>query len=84
MAASRQGSASYTVVIGALTALLVGAMMLTFVVFPVYNAFTASGMWAAETTAGVRVLTYVGGIWQFWPAILLFALVSFIWVRTRQ
>jgi len=41
-------------------------------------------MWAAETTAGVRVLTYVGGIWQFWPAILLFALVSFIWVRTRQ
>ena len=84
MAASRQGSASYTVVIGALTALLVGAMMLTFVVFPVYNSFTASGMWAAETTAGVRVLTYVGGLWKFWPAIILFALVAFIWVRTRQ
>jgi hypothetical protein len=84
MSATRQGSASFTIVLVGLTAFVVGAMLLTFVVYPMVNAFRASAIWQAETANGAKLLTYVGGMWEFWGGFLLLALLSFIWIRTRQ
>lgn len=81
---TRQGSASFTIVIAGLTALIVGAMLLTFLFYPIISAFMGAGFWSAETAAGARVTTYVGGMWQFWGGIILLALLSFVWIRTRQ
>lgn len=82
--ARRQGSAAWTIAIAGLMALIVGAILLTFVVFPVYNGFTEAAFWSAETAEGARLLTYVDGMWVFWGGILLIALLSYIWVNTRQ
>ena len=79
-----QGSASYTIVIGAITATLVGGMLLTFVMFPVFNAFTASSLWSMDTSAGAGLLTYVAGIWEFWGGIIAIAILLWLWIRTRQ
>lgn len=84
MSATRQGSASFTIVIAGLTLFVVGAILLTFVVYPVYNGFTNAAFWSASTAPGVRVTTYVAGVWEFWGAILLIGLLSFVWVQTRQ
>lgn len=81
---ARQGSASFTIVLGALTAIVVSAIILTFVFYPIVTAFMGSAMWSAETAAGSTILTYTGGLWEFWAAILLMAILSFVWVRTRQ
>lgn len=81
---TRQGSASYTIVIGAVTAIVVGAMMLTFVLFPMHNTFTAASFWSADTVHGSRVVTFTTGLWVFWPAIILIAITSYVWVRSRQ
>lgn len=82
--ATRQGSASFTIVIAGVVSLIVGAMLLTFVLYPVMNAFIGAPFWSAETTAGSRVLTYTRGLWTFWGAIILMSILSFVWVRTRQ
>lgn len=79
-----QGSASFTIVLGAVTAVVVGGFLLTFVVYPVVNAFTGAAFWGASTTPGANLLTVVEGIWTFWGAIVLIAILSFVWVRTRQ
>lgn len=84
MSASRQGSASFTIVIGALAALIVGAIVLTFAFFPIANGFFDAAFWNAETAHGARVTTYIGGMWRFWPAIILLAILAYIWVETRQ
>ncbi len=85
MSASRQGSASFTIVLGGLTALVVGAIMLTFVLFPIRNAFVDAAFWGSASTApGQRITTTVGGLWVFWPAIILIAITIWIWVTTRQ
>lgn len=81
---ARQGSASFTIVIAGLTALVVGAMLLTFVLYPYMNAFVGSGFWNADTTAGLRVIRFTEGLWRFWGGIVLMAILSFIWVQTRQ
>lgn len=81
---TRQGSASYTIVIGALTGLFVGALMLTFVMFPLFNAFSEAPFFNAETADGAMVVTYTLGIWEFWGAIILIALLAWLWIRTRQ
>jgi len=83
-ASPRQGSSAYTIVLAGLSAVIVGAVLLTFIVYPMTNAFTGSAMWSADTAAGARLLMSIGGIWEFWGGILLFSLLSFIWVRTRQ
>jgi len=81
----RQGSASFTIVIAGMTALVVGAMVLTFVFYPIATALLNSPLFdLMATTAGTRVTTYVRGLWTFWGAIILIAILSFIWVRTRQ
>lgn len=82
--ARRQGSAAWVIVISAFMTLLVGAMLLTFVVFPVVNAFTASAFWSASTTDGARLLEWVNGVWVFSGAIILIAILSYVWVNTRQ
>lgn len=82
--ARRQGSAAWVITIAALMAFIVGAILLTFVVFPVTNGFTAASFWSAQTTDGARLLTYVEGFWIFWGGILLIALLSYVWVNTRQ
>lgn len=85
MSASRQGSASFTIVLGGLTALVVGAIMLTFVLFPIANAFMDASFWGTASTApGQRLTTTIGGVWTFWPAILLIGLAIWVWVTTRQ
>jgi len=84
MSASRQGSASYTIVIGGLTALVVGAMVLTFMIYPIVNSFMDAAFWSLDTVPGNWITTFVGGIWIFWGAIVLIAITIYIWVRTRQ
>jgi hypothetical protein len=82
---SRQGSASFTIVIGGLTALVTGAIVLTFIVYPIINAFMGAAFWgSAETTAGARVFTYTGGLWTFWGGVILIAILSWVWIQTRQ
>lgn len=81
---TRQGSASYTVVIAALASIFVGAIMLTMVLYPIVTAFMNSAIWSAETTHGAMLLSVVGGLWEFWGAIMLIALLAFVWIRTRQ
>lgn len=84
MSATRQGSSSFTIVIGAMAALIIGALMLTFLFFPIFNGFTSSAFWSADTSDGARLLMFTKGLWEFWGGIILLALVAFIWVRTRQ
>lgn len=81
---TRQGSASYTVVIAALAALLVGAIILTMLVYPIATAFLDAAFWSAETTHGATLLSVVGGLWKFSGAIMLIAILAFVWIRTRQ
>lgn len=81
---SRQGSASFTVVIGGLTAIVTGAIVLTFFVYPISDAFMNSALWSSETVHGARVTTYVGGFWAFWGAIIMIAILAYIWITTRQ
>ncbi len=83
-AASQQGSASYTIVIAGVLALIVGAITLTFAFYPMVNTFMDSAIWTADSAAGSRFLKYMGGIWMFWGAIILTAIIMFVWVRTRQ
>jgi hypothetical protein len=83
-ATPRQGSASFTIVIAVIAAIGTGAFLLTFIVYPIYNGFTSSAFWAADTVPGSRVVTFVSGLWEFWGGIILLALVSFVWIRTRQ
>jgi len=79
-----QRSAAFQIVIAAFMALIIGAMLSTFVLFPVYNAFTNAAFWSAQTAGGTRLLTYVGGVWQMFPALVLFAILTYVWVSTRQ
>ena len=81
---TRQGSASYTIVIGGVTAVLVGALMLTFVLFPLYNSLSAAPFFEADTANGVMVVDYTLGMWRFWGGVLLLGLLSWVWVVTRQ
>lgn len=81
---ARQGSASFTIVLGSMAALLVGGIMLTFFVYPIVNGFTNAAFWDASTVAGSRLLTVTSGLWTFWGAIILMAILSFVWVKTRQ
>ena len=84
MSAPQQGSASFTIVLASLTAILVGAIMLSFVVYPIYNGFTASALFTADTAAGASFLEVVDGVWRFWGALILIAILSFVWINTRQ
>lgn len=84
MSTSQQGSASYTLVIGVMAALIVGAIVLTMMFYPIMDAFMDSAFFDSNTIAGDRVTTYVGGVWVFWGAILLIGMLSWVWVRTRQ
>lgn len=85
MSAVERESAAFTVVIAALGALVMGGMLLSFVVYPIYNGLIAPApLGGAETSAGSRVFDVTGGLFPFWGAILLIAILSFIWVRTRR
>lgn len=81
---TRQGSASYTIVIGGTLAVLVGALILTFVMYPLFNAFEGSALFSAQTTHGATLVTFMLGLWEFWGGILLLMLIAWIWVVTRQ
>jgi len=80
----RQGSASFTIVIGALAALITGAIMLTFLFYPIITAMTEAAFWSADTVQGSRVASTTQGVWEFWGAIILLAILSFVWISTRQ
>lgn len=81
---SAQGSASYTIVIGAIAAIIVGAIVLTMLFYPIVVALMGAAFWSSQTSQGALLTTYVGGIWRFWGAIVLMAILSFVWIRTRQ
>jgi len=83
-AASRQGSTSYVVAIAAVGFVFVGALVLTFIVFPITNAFTGSPIFQAETGPVGNLTAVTSGLWTFWPFILLVVLTIYIWVETRQ
>ncbi len=85
MSASRQGSASYTIVIGGLTALVVGAMVLTFMIYPIVNSFMDAAFWSLDTVPGNWITTFCRRHLDFsGVAIVLIAITIYIWVRTRQ
>lgn len=81
---SRQGSASFTIVIGSMAALITGAIVLTFMFYPIIHSFRNAAFWTSSTAHGARLTTYVGGLWVFWGAIILISILSFVWIRTRQ
>ena len=82
---TQQGSASFTIVFGAAAALLVGAIGLTFFFYPIVDGFTASsGLFEFETSTGDNVADVITGVWTFAGGIVLIAILSFVWVRTRQ
>lgn len=82
---ARQGSASFSIVLGGLTALLIGGMVLTFMFYPVITGLLDAAFFSGmETAAGARVTTYVEGLWVFWGGIILISILSYIWVETRQ
>lgn len=81
---TRQGSASYGIVIAGVMAVVTGALVLTFVTYPMLTAFRGASFWSADTAGGARVLTYVGGMWEFTGGFMLIALLAFIWITTRQ
>lgn len=80
----RRGSAAFVVVLGATTAILVGGFILTFVTYPVTNAFTDAAFWSASTTPGANLVAAVSGIWTFWGAPVLIAILAYVWINTRQ
>jgi len=80
----RQGSTAWVVVIAGFMFLIFGAILATFLLFPIHNGFVTSAFWTASTTDGQRLLTYVSGLWQFTPAIMLIALLAWVWVHSRQ
>lgn len=81
---ARRGSAAFVVVLGAVTAVIVGGFLLTFVVYPVTNAMTAAAFWSATTTPGANLVAAVSGVWTFWGALILIAILAYVWVNTRQ
>lgn len=81
---ARQGSASFTIVLGAVTTFLVGGFLLTFVVYPFHNFMTAAAFWEPKTAVAARVFGVVAGLWEFWGAIIMLVLLSFMWISTRQ
>ena len=83
-AASRQGSSSYVIVVAGLAFLVVGAMMLTFILFPMTNAFAGTAIFSADTGPVSDLVSVIAGLWKFWPFILLVVLTIYVWVETRQ
>lgn len=81
---SRQGSASYTIVIGGVTAVVVGAIVLSFLAYPFINAFVGTPIFESSTTSGSRVMMYVKGFWTFLGGFVMIAIVIWIWITTRQ
>lgn len=81
---SRQGSASFTIAIGSLTALVAGAMILTLFFYPVAGAMMDAAFWEADTAQGATLITYVDAALVFTGGIMLIALLAYIWVSTRQ
>lgn len=83
-AASRQGSSSFVIVIAGAAFVLVGAMVLTFVMFPTINNMTTTTLFSAETAPGQNLTSVVDGLWRLWSLVLLLMLTVFVWVKTRQ
>jgi len=81
---ARPRSAAFAIVITGMAALVVGAIVLTFVHFPIVTAIMDSALFNVETASGSRLTTWVKGAWVFLPAIMLIGLLSWIWVVTRQ
>lgn len=78
------GSAAYVVTIVGLLSVLVGAMSLTFILYPLHNSFVESAAWSAQTPEGERLLDAVAGIWEFWGGVMLIAILSYVWIATRR
>lgn len=81
---TRQGSASFTIVLAGLTFVIVGALALTVFFYPIVTALMDSAFWSAETSSGAKLLTWVEGIWKFIGGIMLIALTAWVWIKTRQ
>jgi hypothetical protein len=84
-AAPRQGSSAFTLVLAGLMAVFVGAMVLTFAVYPLITGFQDVALFNGfDTTAGTRVGTYVEGFFVFTGGFIMLAIIAFVWIRTRQ
>ena len=81
---ARPRSAAFAIVLTGMAALVVGAIVLTFVHFPIATAIMDSALFEVETASGTRLTTWIEGAWIFLPAIMLIGLSSWIWVVTRQ
>ena len=81
---TQQGSSSFTLAIGIIAAVITGAFMLTFTLFPLANAFMGSALWSSETSTAADLLGWLSGIWEFWGGIIAIAILMFVWIRTRQ
>lgn len=83
-AAPRQGSTAFTLVLGGVMAIVVGAIVGTFLVYPIINGFTGTELFAFETTSGARVGTFVDGMWRFTLGFVMLGIIAFVWIETRQ
>jgi len=83
MSVREQGSASWLIAILAVTAIGVGAFLLT-VLMPVQQAFRDSALWSAETSVGAGVFSMLGGMWSMFGLIIIIGITIFVWVHTRQ
>lgn len=76
-------SAAYIIGIVSITVGLIGTLLLT-VVDPIMQTLFDSGLWSADTPEFSNLLVWQQDIWTYWAAFILFGIMIYVWIRTRQ
>lgn len=76
-------SAAYVLAIVALTAGLIGALILT-VMDPIAQHLFASSLYDSSTSYGTDALSWQQDAWTYWPAFILFGIMLLVWIVTRR
>lgn len=78
-----RGSAAWVLPIVSVTAVLVGAILLT-VLDPVAQAAFSSSMYNSSTSAGQMTTGAMEDMWKYWPLFILLGIMFLVWVVTRR
>lgn len=82
--ASNAQSAAYEVAIVAVVSGLIGALIIT-ATDPVAQAVFASSLYnSCGTTYCSNTLGWMQDGWMYWPAFILFGILSYVWIKTRR
>lgn len=76
-------SAAWVLVIVIVLSFIMGTIILT-AVDPVVQALFDSNLWQASTVEGKDALSWMSIAWMVFPTMILVALITQIWVDTRQ